>query len=215
MADGHEGDDELSSWQRLAPWVLASASPRRAELLSEAGLEFRVSAVDIDETPRRAEGPAALCERLAREKAGAGAERFPDESVLGGDTVVAIGDRVLGKPADRQEAEAMLRELSGRTHQVVSSVALVASARSSGSGADVAGVSGVAVSDVSFDLLDEHTLRTYLEGGEWEGKAGAYAIQGDAGSFAHLVNGDQDTVVGLPMALVRSLADELARLARP
>ena len=178
-------------------------------------MKFRVSAVDIDETPRPSEAPAALCERLAREKAGAGAERFPDESVLGGDTVVAIGDRVLGKPANRREAEAMLRELSGRTHQVVSSVALVAAAHGSGPGGDVAGVSGVAVSDVVFDLLDEHTLRTYLEGGEWEGKAGAYAIQGDGGAFAHLVSGDQDTVVGLPMALVRSLADELAELARP
>lgn len=217
MADGNEGDAALSAWQRLAPWVLASASPRRAELLERAGLAFRVHPVAVDETPGRSETPLALCERLARTKAAAGSALFPEESILGGDTVVAIDDRVLGKPADRREAEAMLRQLSGRTHQVASSVALVASAvasvRNTNGSRDLPGVSGVAVSEVVFDTLDEHTLRTYLDGGEWNGKAGAYAIQGEAGAFAQLLSGDQDTVVGLPMALVLSLADQLLDLA--
>jgi septum formation protein len=208
VAVGHEGDDELSAWQGLAPWVLASASPRRADLLEQGGLSFRVHAVSIDETPLPSESPTVLCERLAREKAAAGAELFPDESILGGDTVVALGDKILGKPRDRRDAEGMLRELSGGTHQVFSSVALLAAARL-GPPNSLAGVSGVAVSDVRFDDLDEFTLRTYLDGGEWEGKAGAYGIQGDGGAFAHLISGDKDTVVGLPMALVLSLADEL------
>ncbi len=118
--------------------------------------------------------------------------------VLAGDTVVARDDVTLGKPADRAEAEAMLRSLSGRRHEVVSSVALhdLASGRA---------IVDAAVSTVRFDELDVATLARYLDGGEWRGKAGSYAIQGDAGAFAQLESGDWDNVVGLPMALVNEL----------
>jgi len=212
VAERDEGDAALSAWERLAPWILASASPRRAELLRAAGLEFRIAAVSIDETPRTGEAPLALCERLSREKAAKAVAQHPQASVLAGDTIVAIGEQVLGKPADRDHAQAMLRCLSGRSHKVVSGVALSCPGHPSDGRITI---SGVAVSEVVFDTLDDATLQFYLEGGEWEGKAGAYAIQGDAGAFARLVKGDRDTVVGLPVALVRALADDLLASLSP
>jgi septum formation protein len=127
--------------------------------------------------------------------------------VLAGDTIVEVEGQMLGKPADRQEAATMLRRLSGRIHRVASSVALLE--LSTG-----AIVSGVAVSEVRFDDLDEAGLASYLDSEEWSGKAGAYAIQGDAGDFAHLVSGDMDTVIGLPMELVRELAAVYAQPGR-
>jgi septum formation protein len=218
MADCHEGDAALSPWERLAPWILASASPRRAELLQAAGLAFRIAAVAIDETPTPGEAPLALCERLAREKAAAAALLHPDASVLGGDTIVALGERVLGKPVDRDDARAMLTALSGKTHRVASGVALSCPGRPLESGAGSAGrvlISGVSVSEVQFETLDDAVLQAYLDGGEWEGKAGAYAIQGDAGAFVRLMSGDFDTVVGLPVAKVFELVDDVLASLSP
>jgi len=191
----------------LAPLLLASASPRRAEILSEAGWEFRVRPVDIDESPRRHEAPEVYCQRVAAEKARAGAAllRQGGEAagvVLGGDTIVVLDDEILGKPRDARDARAMLQRLAGRTHRVLSAVSLLAPAR----GAER---HGLAESRVRFAPLDDRALEEYLASGEWEGKAGAYAIQGAAAGFAHLVSGDLDTVVGLPLALVQRLADEL------
>lgn len=221
MAHGHQGDAALTRdgapvdgagpsgdaggrpWPAAVPLVLASASPRRTELLTAAGLAHQVCPADVDEAARPGEGPDALVERLARDKALAVATSRDDGTVLGGDTLVVLGERVLGKPADRDEARAMLLDLSGQEHRVLSGVALVDVA----SGRVVAGVDDTRV---AVDALDEATLQAYLDDGEWRGKAGAYAIQGLAGRFARVVAGHWDTVVGLPVALVRRLADELA-----
>lgn len=203
MAHGHQGDALTSAWPAAAPLVLASASPRRAELLTAAGLVHEVCPADVDESSRPGETPAALVERLARDKAVAGAAGRSAGSVLGGDTVVVLDERVLGKPADEAEARDMLRALSGREHAVLSGVALLDAA----SGALV---SAVERTTVVVDALDEATLAAYLADGEWRGKAGAYAIQGLAGAFATVVQGHWDTVVGLPVALVLRLAGQLA-----
>ena len=193
----------------LRPLVLASGSPRRRDLLGAAGWVFDVRPVDADESVLPGEDALTLCLRLSCLKAAVAAERFGGGAdapacVLGGDTVVAVDGRPLGKPADREEAAAMLRELSGREHEVASGVAL----RHLPTGREAA---ELAVSRVRFDALDETTLETYLAGGEWDGKAGAYAIQGRAAAFAHLVHGDLDTVVGLPVRLVERLARQLAQ----
>lgn len=159
---------------------------------------------DVDESEHPGEGPLACCERLACDKARAVASVLGTKTggVLAGDTIVEIDGDLLGKPEDRDGAARMLRRLSGRLHRVASSVALM----------DVAAgllVSGVAVSEVRFDELDEGRLAAYLDSDEWSGKAGAYAIQGDAGAFAHLSSGEMDTVIGLPMKLVKQLAATL------
>jgi septum formation protein len=182
--------------------VLASASPRRSQLLAEAGVVFEVVPADVDESAREDESAEALCERLGRDKARAVASRRTGGVVVAGDTIVVRDGAVLGKPADRDDAAQMLRSLSGRRHEVFSSVALCRAP-------DGPMVSGLARSTVSFDVLDDATLGAYLDGSEWEGKAGAYAIQGDAAGFARLEAGSHDTVVGLPVALVGELAQRL------
>ena len=189
----------------LAPLVLASASPRRTDILQAAGWAHGILPADIDERAVAGETPLQCCERLAVEKARAAAQLVAGRSgfeqsrgILAGDTIVELEGVLFGKPEGRSQAEAMLRTLSGHTHHVASSVALLelASGRLE---------SGVHVSDVRFDPLSEEQLKRYLDSGEWQGKAGAYAIQGDAGDFAHLVGGQMDTVIGLPMALVLEL----------
>ena len=182
----------------LTPLVLASASPRRADLLTEAGHGFEVLPADVDETPRPGEPAGDVAVRLAEDKARAVAARRPDALVLGGDTVVVRDGALLGKPADADEARAMLASLSARTHEVISSAALCHAP----SGVVV---SGRHVSVVEFAALDEATLQAYLDGDEWRGKAGGYAIQGDAAAFATLRSGRLDTVIGLSLALVDEL----------
>lgn len=187
----------------LAPLVLASASPRRAALLQEAGLAFDCAPAEVDENELPGEAPRATCLRLARAKARAGAAGRARGTVLGGDTLVELDGAALGKPRDAQQAAAMLASLAGRRHRVWSAVALV----HAGSGLSAADVEGA---DVEFAPLADGWLEGYLRSGEWEGKAGAYAIQGRAEAFARLVAGELDTVVGLPRTLLAAL---LARLA--
>lgn len=218
MAGVDEGVRGLSADERpdeivslpvgLAPLVLASASPRRADLLAAAGLEHSVRPADLDESPRPGEAPLVLCERLAVDKARAAAVGLRAGTVLAGDTVVVRDDVALGKAADAHEARAMLASLAGREHEVASSTALlhVPSGRL---------VSGVHVSRVRFEALDDARLDAYVAGDEWRGKAGAYAIQGDAGAFARVVEGRVDTVIGLSLALVRDLVHSLARTLEP
>ena len=187
----------------LGEVILASASPRRADLLVAAGVTLgEVRPADIDETPLEGESADDLVERLAVQKAAAVAAQTTAGVVLGGDTVVVLAGEVLGKPADREQAASMLRSLAGRQHLVLSGVALCQAPAGPT-------VSGVACSVVGFTELDDSMLNAYLDGGEWEGKAGGYAIQGDAAAFARLLDGDRDTVVGLPMALVADLAQRL------
>jgi septum formation protein len=176
--------------------VLASASPRRAELLRAAGFAFVVDPVHIDESVLPGETPDAHVRRLARAKAQAGAIRHPGQTVLGADTVVVIDGRILGKPRDDADAAAMLSALSGRVHQVYTAVAV----------ADGGAVrDAVDVSAVTFAPMAPADIAAYVASGEPGDKAGAYAIQGWAARFIERLEGSYSGVVGLPVAVVHRL----------
>lgn len=172
---------------------LASQSPRRRELLTQVGIAFEPLDASIDEMPAAGEPALDYVRRVAREKAGAGLMQVaavPGALVLGADTEVVLDGRVFGKPVDAADAARMLRALSGRTHQVISAVAVVGAAREA---------EAVSVSDVTFVALDEAEIAAYVASGEPFGKAGAYAIQGrGAGLVAHL-SGSYSGVMGLPL----------------
>src|ERR1700675_1600135 len=173
--------------------VLASASPRRQELLRRAGITFEVQPAHIPEDPLHGEAAKACAERLAREKALAVARQRPHDCVLGADTVVIVDGQLLGKPSDAADAARMLRLLSGREHQVVTGVCLVVKGQPS-----VASETPlVAVSEVP-----DKEIPNYVAGGEPMDKAGAYAIQGIASRWIPRIEGDYNNVVGLPLALV-------------
>ncbi len=178
--------------------TLASASPRRLELLRQIGIEpARIFAPEINETPLPGEAPRAYAKRLASEKLGP-----PDGSfTIAADTVVSAGARILHKTATRDEAEHYLRLLSGRRHKVFTGLAVRAP------NGRVA--SRVVASVVGFARLDDGQIRDYLSSGEWEGKAGGYAIQGRAAAFIDFLSGSYSAVVGLPLhetaALLRGL----------
>ena len=175
--------------------ILASASPRRRELLERLGLVLRIEPVDVDETPAQGEKPRAYAQRLAAEKSDAALSKLGQQilPILTADTVVVLGDDILGKPADQDEAAAMLRRLAGRRHEVMTAYRAHFGGRM---------VERVVSTGVSFRSLDSAELRAYLDCGEWQGKAGAYAIQGIAGAFAIEVRGSFSNVVGLPLAEV-------------
>jgi septum formation protein len=180
------------------PLVLASASPRRADLLAGVGVfPAAVDSADIDETPRPGELPRALAERLARDKATTVAARHPGAYVLAADTVVACGRRVLPKPADEDVARDCLSLLSGRRHRVHTGLAIVAP--------DGTLRTRVVVTQVRFKRLTRHEIEGYVASGEWRGKAGGYAIQGRAGGFVVAINGSCSNVVGLPLYETRAL----------
>ncbi len=180
------------------PLILASASPRRLELLRQIGLEpDGVEPADIDETPLPDETPVLLARRLARAKALAAAPGAPGAFVIGADTVVAAGRRVLGKAGSEAEARRWLELLSGRAHRVLTGVAVVAP---DGRIAD-----RVAQARVHFKRLSDSEMEAYLASGEWLGKAGAYAIQGRAGAFVMALQGSYTAVVGLPLYETRCL----------
>lgn len=181
--------------------ILASASPRRAELLRQLGLSFDVLPVDIDESPRNGEAPADYVCRLAREKALAGyqGQGATDALVIGSDTTVVLDDRILGKPVDQSHARDLLMQLSGRSHQVMTGVALATSG-----GVEVR----VSITEVSFRLLDHREIEAYCATGEPMDKAGAYGIQGRGGAFVTGIRGSYSSVVGLPLDITaRLLAD--------
>ena len=172
---------------------LASGSPRRRELLQQIGVPFRVVGTAVDETVRVGEAPAAYVERLAAAKADAGwagSREEADAPVLAADTAVVLGGKVLGKPADRQDAEGMLRQLSGRTHEVLTAIALLT----------VNGLeSRISRSEVTFRTLATEEVQDYWETGEPVDKAGAYAIQGRAAVFIADLRGSYSGVMGLPL----------------
>jgi len=170
--------------------VLASASPRRAELLHRLGLEAAVAPADVDETYLPGETPAAHVERLAREKAEKVAAFRPDALVVGGDTVVVDGDRVLGKPRSPEEAVAMLQALSGREHQVLTAVAVAGSGET---------VSAVGTARVRFRAFGRQEAEDYVATGEPMDKAGAYGIQGLGAALVEGIEGDYYSVVGFPI----------------
>jgi len=176
--------------------VLASRSPRRAELLAAAGIPFEVLAADIDETPRAGEAPDAYVERLAIEKARAVLALRPGAVVLGADTTVTIDGLILGKPESAREATGMLQRLSGRVHDVFTGVAL----------ASAGGVhSAVDRTRVWFEPMTDEDISWYVASGEPVDRAGAYAIQGLASRFIARIEGSYTNVVGLPVALVSSI----------
>lgn len=171
---------------------LASASPRRAALLQQLGVRFRVIAdAAVDETRQPHESPFDYVTRLARCKAGAGQSRLPaPDWVLGADTCVVDGAQVLGKPADRAAAHAMLARLAGTTHQVLTGVCLLRGAECHAQ---------TVATDVTFAPLTERQIDAYLDTGEWQDKAGGYAIQGFAAAFVARIAGSHSNVVGLPL----------------
>lgn len=174
--------------------VLASASPRRLALLRQVGIEPAVVApYDIDEAAGPGELPAKLAARLAEAKAVAGAADHPNAFVLGADTVVAVGQRVLPKPADEAAARACLELLSGRRHRVFGGIAVVAPSRQTP-------LVRVVTTAVQFKRLSIAEIAGYLASEEWRDKAGGYAIQGRAAAFIQRVNGSPSNVVGLALA---------------
>lgn len=178
-------------------FVLASASPRRRELLAQLGVPFEIVTSDVPETPRPGEPPTAFARRAARDKAAEVARRCPDALVLAADTVVVVDGAILGKPRDRADARRMLEALAGRTHEVLTAVAL---RDADGHVDDV-----VVRSAVQFRVLAAHEIDAYVATDEPYDKAGAYAIQGRARHFVVQVQGSYTNVVGLPMDEVREL----------
>jgi len=170
--------------------LLGSASPRRKDLLAQLGVTpDAILPPDIDEDPKRGELPRPYCLRLAQEKAAAVAAG-PDDIVLCADTTVALGRRILGKPRDAGEAAEFLTALGGRRHQVITAVAVRRGDRV---------WTRDSVSAVKMKRLSDAELNAYLAGGEWQGKAGAYAIQGRAEAFTRFLSGSHSNVVGLPL----------------
>lgn len=188
----------------MATLYLASASPRRSELLTQIGVAFTTRIVPIDETPQPGEAPAAYVERLARAKAAAVLDSLPEREravVLGSDTAVVLDGRILGKPLDRDDAVATLTALSGREHQVLTAVALISDERSS---------ARVVTSSVRFKALEQTQIEAYWATGEPRDKAGSYGIQGLAAVFVSQMQGSYSAVVGLPLCETAELLAEFA-----
>lgn len=181
--------------------ILASSSPRRRDLLGQLGVTpSQIIPAEIDETPWKTELPKPYVERMAREKAKAVAEQYPQAYVLAGDTTVACGRRILGKAESEQEAQTYLRLLSGRRHQVHTAIAL----------APPQGTLKIKCvkSMVQFKRLTNADMAWYLATGEWQGKAGGYAIQGAAQALINQMHGSYSAVVGLPLLETRHLLQQ-------
>lgn len=186
--------------------VLGSASPRRLELLAQIGITpHALRPADIDETPRPGEAARAYVRRMAVEKAQAIA-LDPDEACLTGDTTVMVGRRILGKPTDRAEAADFMRLMSGRRHVVLTSMALRHGDRLA---------VRLVETRVRMRSLDEATLQAYLDMGDWQGKAGAYAIQGAAAAFIPWIQGSFSAVVGLPLSETAAMLAAIGIHPRP
>lgn len=185
--------------------ILASQSPRRAELLRRAGIPFVVRPADIDETQRDDESPQQYVTRLAREKALAALAAAPeaDALVLGADTTVVLDEAALGKPRDAEEARQMLRRLAGRTHRVLTGVCL---ARHAGAPQLL---NACETTEVEFAAIDDEEIAAYVASGEPMDKAGAYAIQGGASRWIPRIRGCYFNVVGLPVARVWSMLRQM------
>lgn len=172
--------------------ILASASPRRKDLLAQIGVvPAGIDPAEIDETPLKGEMPLALAARLAEAKARAVASRHPQALVLGADTVVALGRRMLPKAEDEKQARACLDLLSGRRHRVIGGVCLLPP----GGKASMRTVTTI----VAFKRLTAGEIDGYIASGEWHGKAGGYAVQGRAAAFVRFLSGSYSNVVGLPL----------------
>lgn len=180
------------------PLFLASQSPRRRELLTQVGISFDVLAVDIDETIQKNEIPEDYVVRLAKEKtlAGWNSNKTKIKTVLGSDTAVVIDNEILGKPKNNADAKRMLGLLSGKTHQVMTSVALAVPYENS---TEPELISVISVSNVTFKKLSSAEIQEYIHSGECDDKAGSYAIQGLAAAFITHLSGSYSGVMGLPL----------------
>jgi septum formation protein len=194
--------------------VLASKSPRRAEILRTVGWPFETFPVDVDESRNRGEGAQAYVERLACEKAGAAAPNFPSRIVLGADTVVVVDNEILGKPEDESQARRMLRDLGGRWHQVLTGVALIGITNDNA-------IVAHAATEVKFAMMGDAEIDWYVSTGEPMDKAGAYAIQGLGARFIEEIKGEYFNVMGLPVRLLYDLItrareeNEISRTTSP
>ena len=189
--------------------ILASASPRRTALLTQMGVVHRLLPVDIDESPKLQERPEELVERLAREKARQGFERLSSEQqgnsvVLAADTLIALENEALGKPADKADCQRMLKALSDREHLVLTAISAVDEQRQ---------VTQCISTRVCFGAVTESDIDAYWETGEPADKAGSYAIQGIGGQFVKSVNGSVSSVIGLPLYETRRLLKQFGVLS--
>jgi septum formation protein len=172
--------------------ILASASPRRVDLLAQIGITpDKIAPAHIDETPLKNELPSQMAKRLGAGKAAAIAPDYPGACILSCDTVVAVGRRVLGKAETEDEARSCLKFLSGRRHRVLGGLSLI--------GLDGAVHSRLVTTNVAFKRLEKGEIESYIQSGEWQGKAGGYAIQGRAAVFARKIIGSYSNIVGLPL----------------
>jgi septum formation protein len=183
------------------PLILASASPRRRELLERIAVELVVVPSNVDEAARDREDPRAYVQRIARAKAMA-AVRQPAQWVLAADTIVTIGGAILGKPTGARDALDMLLQLAGRTHQVLTAFVLRGPGRAPDPAETI--LAEVVTTDVVMIAADRELLADYVTCGEWDGKAGAYAVQGVAAALVREVRGSITNVIGLPLAEVRA-----------
>jgi septum formation protein len=180
----------------MLPLLLASASPRRREMLERVGVPLEVRPADVDEEPMPDENPAAYVARIAHAKAIA-VQRRPGQWVLAADTTVTIDGKILAKAATPEEAAGMLRQLAGRVHQVITAFTIVGDVDDAPFHRD-----GIVGSDVVVIDLDEARIAEYVASGEWRGKAGAYAIQGIGAALVREVRGSVTNVIGLPLVEV-------------
>jgi septum formation protein len=180
------------------PLILASASPRRQQFLTDLGLNFRCLPADIDETPEAGETPASFALRLARRKAETIAEQHPQAYVIGSDTVVTLNNRILGKPADAAHALDILQSLQGKTHQVITGLSLTCLH-------DNCFEYIVRTTSVTFSAFSDSILRAYIRTGEPMDKAGAYGIQGKGSFLVQTIQGSCSNVIGLPINTCTSL----------
>ena len=193
--------------------ILASASPRRKELLSQIGVKFDVCAVDIDETPLANEIPSTYVSRMATEKALSCLKlQALDHSlvILGADTSVIIDNEILGKPVDFLDSKKILRCLSGRSHQVMTSVCVIICRESEHTEAldrSFDTLCKVVITDVQFKIISDDQIEAYWKSGEPQDKAGSYGIQGFGAAFVERINGSYSAVVGLPLAEVSDMLD--------
>ncbi len=186
---------------KLPKIILASGSPRRSEILHSVGWEFEKIIADIDESELENEDPVDYVLRLALAKAERVAITLNGDIVLGADTTVVIGKEIIGKPSDHDDARAMLRKLSGRTHDVLTGIAFVRN-----SGGEINSITGFERTSVNFSVLSEAEIDYLVEYGDPLDKAGAYAVQAQAALFIAGIKGDYWNVVGLPIHLVYQLA---------
>ena len=189
---------------RFPEIILASSSPRRRELLTQIGIPFRSEPPDIEEIQRVGESPEEFVQRMSREKAREIAWRYPDNIVLGSDTIVLLDDTVLGKPVDAADATDMLQKLSGNTHEVLTAFSLIRLS-------DETEITGLGRAEVTFRRLDDREIADYVAGGSPMDKAGSYGIQEDLGAvFIERISGDYYTIVGLPLMQVYCALQQLS-----